>query len=117
MLESPHGAVDPGMNRACHRSLVTLCLLGVCVGASALGFGREDGGAVLGRPLNFSVELRSDAGDDLRPECARAEVRFGDIRVPPSEVRVRIDRGTAGPILRVATLAAIDEPIVTVDVA
>ena len=118
MLESPHAAraPTPGMNRDCLRFLVATCLLGVCIDASALGFGREDSGAVLGRPLSFSVELRTGPGDDIRPECTKAEVHFGDTRVPPSEVRVRIDGGGSGQTLKVTTSAAVDEPVVTVDV-
>ncbi len=91
--------------------------LAACLEAAAIGFGRAPQSAVLGQPLDFVVNLRLDAGEFLAPECISAEVTVGEQRVPPGSVRATLEeRGAGSALVRVVTSAAIDEPVVTVQV-
>jgi hypothetical protein len=81
--------------------------------ASAAGFGAGGAGAVLGQPLDFAVQLRLDAGEALTPECLSAEVAVGDRALPKAQVRAVIEAQSADLVrIRVQTSAAIDEPVV-----
>ena len=82
----------------------------------AWGFGKAQASAVLGVPLDFGVGLRLDAAEAL-PECLSAEVSVGDIPVPRSAVFVALETAAGGPVLRVRTTVAIDEPLVTVQLS
>ena len=79
----------------------------------AWGFGRPQSSAVLGVPLDFSVALRLDASESP-PECLAADVSAGDIPVPRSAVFVSLESAAGGPVVRVRTSVAIDEPLVTI---
>jgi len=79
----------------------------------AWGFGRAQSSAVLGVPLDFSVALRLDASESP-PECLAADVSAGDIPVPRSAVFVSLESAAGGPVVRVRTTVAIDEPLVTI---
>ncbi len=81
--------------------------------AWALGLGNGPASVVLGQPLDFVVVVRLEADD--RAECLQAEVYVGDQRAVPATVRLR-DIG-AGTTLRVGTVVAIDEPVVTVQLS
>jgi len=70
---------------------------------------------VLGQPLNFSVQLRSDTGEPITPECIAAEVSVGDRRLPAAQVRASLESlGADGARVRVFTLQRIDEAVVSV---
>jgi len=93
-----------------------LSAAGLLVGlgdAHAWGFGRAQPSAVLGQPLDFSVELRLDPSEPA-PECLSAEVSSGDIPVPRSVVYVSLEASPGGTAVRVRTSVVIDEPVVTV---
>lgn len=86
--------------------------------AVALGFDRVVGNATLGQPLNLSVPLRLESGETLGAECVKADVTVGERRLPSTLVRVRIESAGAGERrLRVTTSVAMDEPIVSIDLA
>ncbi|MCO5124137.1 MAG: hypothetical protein M9915_10390 [Rhizobacter sp.] len=84
--------------------------------AMATGFGRMNNATTLGQQLDFTVPLRLDAGESVSADCVTAEVLSGEFRVPPSQVRVALDPGSDANerLIRVATRATIDEPVVTV---
>ncbi len=84
----------------------------------ATGFGRMNNATMLGQQLDFTVPLRLDAGESVSADCVTAEVLSGEFRVPPSQVRVAVDPGSDANerLIRVATRATIDEPVVTVTV-
>lgn len=94
-----------------------LALLGLHGGVQALGFGQAGSQAVLGLPLDFAVAVRVEPDEQADAECLRAEVRFGDVQLGTSQVRVQWDPASAGPqrTARVTTLAPVNEPIITVD--
>jgi pilus assembly protein FimV len=84
----------------------------------ALGFGSVTNTTVLGQPLAFAVPLRMDADEFVSVECVFAEVHAGDVRVPPSQVRVSLDppRDGGERVLRITTTALIDEPVINIEV-
>ena len=70
---------------------------------------------MLGQPLDFSVQVRLDAGETLTVECVGAEVHVSDQRLPPTAVRTLIDQqGNGSARVRVQTQQAIDEPVVSI---
>jgi pilus assembly protein FimV len=100
-------------------SHLLVALLGLCASwsAGAIGFGQATPSTVLGRPLEFRVVVRLDAGETLDPACVRATVAVGDAVVPGAGVGTLV---TTGPddtaVVRVRTLMRIDEPLVSVQV-
>jgi hypothetical protein len=85
--------------------------------AWAIGLGNGTTSTVLGRPLEFRVVVRLDAGEALDPACVRAAVAVGEVQLPADGVGTLV---TTGPddtaVVRVRTLARIDEPVVSVQV-
>ena len=97
-------------------ALFILSAVALMVGAGesqAWGFGRAQSSAVLGVPLDFSVALRLDTSESP-PECLAADVSAGDVPVPRSAVFVSLESAAGGPVVRVRTTVAIDEPLVTI---
>lgn len=85
------------------------------VAAAGAGLTQGAPALVLGQPLNFSVQLRSDTGEPITPECIGAEVSVGDRRLPAAQVRAALESlGADGARVRVFTLQRIDEPVVSV---
>ena len=83
--------------------------------AWAAGFGEGGSNAVLGQPLDFSVQLRLDAGETANAECVSAEVTVGDRRLAAQQVRTQLfATGADLARVRVLTLVALDEPVVVV---
>ncbi|AKJ29803.1 Fe-S oxidoreductase [Caldimonas brevitalea] len=74
--------------------------------------------AVLGRPLELTVTIRSDASDGFSSECVNAEVMVGDVPLPSSAFLLRTVPGAVSGewTLHLTTHQAVQEPIVTVDV-
>jgi pilus assembly protein FimV len=98
--------------------LIGLVLLSAAHGASAIGWTRAQQTAVLGQPLDFNAALRLDPGDRVPPECVAAEVTVGEQRLPPPGLRLQVDSSNPAVLaMRVLTLFAIDEPVVTVALA
>jgi pilus assembly protein FimV len=97
-------------------ALVTWIVGAMPVAAAGLGAG--DAAAVLGRPLDFAVAVRLDAGEQLTPECVAAAVNFGDRRVPPPLVRVLVEPTSASTVrLRVQTQSTVDEPVLSLELS
>ncbi|HEY2558967.1 MAG TPA: hypothetical protein VGI48_04565 [Caldimonas sp.] len=86
--------------------------------AQAIGFGRGVTSTTLGAPLDFSAQLAVDNDEMPARECVAAEVRVGDARLAPEQVRATIENGPrpGDRRVRVTTRSAIDEPVVTIDV-
>lgn len=83
--------------------------------SSAAGFGAAGQAAWLGEPLDFVVQLRLEAGEVVAPGCVDAGVTFGERRLPPAQIRARIEaQGTEGARIRVRTGPAVDEPVIGV---
>jgi len=100
--------------------LMRFFLLLVCglnaTAVAALTLERVRGAAVLGRPLDITVPLQFQPGEESGPHCFKAEVVFGDIQLAAGAVIVR-EEGAASAqsaLLRIATSQVIDEPVVVV---
>ena len=89
-----------------------LCLLPPA--AMALGFGPVDGATILGQRLNLSTQLSVEPQDALTEACVSAEVRVGDSRLGPEQVRVALSGGpnATQKTLRITSTVVVDEPIV-----
>ncbi len=88
-----------------------------------LGLGHPVSRAILGDTLSVSVPVRLDAGEDLGADCVKADVYFGDEKVPASRVQTQLNT-TAAPlghkaeqVIQVRTSVLINEPVVTVYVS
>ena len=85
------------------------------LGAIAAGMGPGSGNAVLGQALDFVVQLRIDGSEALSAECISAEVSGGERKVPASQVRTGFEVLGADLLrVRVSTLQALDEPVISV---
>ena len=82
----------------------------------ALGLGAGPQSVPLGQALDLAVQVRLDAGETLTPECVQAEVWVGEQRPLPATVSTRLNAAANTAIIRIGTSAAIDEPVVTVQV-
>lgn len=87
-----------------------MLLFAVAFEARALSLGRATSMPVLGQPLNLSVALGLDGGEELSPQCVSADVYFGDNRQPAPAVRAGLEANA----IRVVTNTLVDEPVVTV---
>ncbi len=100
-----------------------LALAGLTPSAWALGLAGSSGAAVIGQPLDVTVQARLDNGESLSPECVSAEVNFGEQRVTPTAVRTSVESagsgaGSANAVrIRVKTTTPIDEPVVDLQVS
>jgi len=97
------------------RLLVTLAWL-VSVEAQALTLGRVQGAALIGRPLDVSVQLQLDPNQSIANDCFQADVFHADTRQNPAGVRVMLEPTASpqSPKLRITSDSRIDEPVVTV---
>ena len=82
----------------------------------AMGFGAVGGGALIGRPLDFSTTVRLEPDEVLDQGCVRAEVLSGESRLDAAQTRVSVNAGasTSERRILVTTTDRIDEPVVTV---
>src|SRR5688572_18100401 len=94
---------------------ILFALAVLAVDAMAIGLGPAPQSALLGQRLDISIPLRLEAGESVADDCVGADVMVGDSRVASAQVRARVEGGTA-PAVRVTTLSAVDEPVVSVDI-
>jgi hypothetical protein len=89
----------------------------VCQQVGAIGFGRVSSDAVLGQNLSVTVPVHVDAGERFGADCVSVEIYFGESRLLPSQVRTLVESAGSDANWRVliSTAAAIDEPVVEVD--
>ena len=95
--------------------LALLCAAGV---SHALVLGPVTGTAWIGRPLDLVIQVQGAMGEDAVSSCFEAEVYHGDSRQEASRVRLVAQAGNQPQLteVRVASMAAVDEPLVTVQV-
>ena len=99
--------------RACTFGIVLLC---ASLGSSALNLGRVRGVAIVGQPLDVTVQVQLDGDETPTSLCVEADVFHADTRQDSGRVRVTIEPG-AQPLsanVRIFSSAAIDEPVVTI---
>ena len=81
-----------------------------------MSLGRHSGTALIGRPLDMSVQAVLEAQDDAGSLCMEADVFYADNKLDKSRVRVTLERSASAPqqaLIRVRSSALIDEPVVT----
>ena len=92
-------------------------LLLFAMDSMALSLGRHRGVAIIGRPLDVSVQATLDAQDDPANICLEADVFFADRRLGGSGVRVSSEKAGSSSqdmLIRIRASALIDEPVVMV---
>lgn len=94
-------------------TLATAMLLGLPWAAGAQALGNIKADAFIGRPLEASLPITLEQGTD---PCVRAEVSFGDSKLPPEQVSATVLGAPGAQRVRVQTSLPIDEPVVTVAV-
>ena len=98
------------------RSALALGLLALALTGSAATLGRMQGAALIGRPLDLSVQVQLGETEDLASPCLEAEVFHADNRQDPSRIRVTLERGAQpdSALVRIVSSVPVDEPLVTV---
>ena len=97
--------------------IISGLLLLFAMDSMALSLGRHRGVAIIGRPLDVTVQATLDAQDDPANVCLEADVFFADRRLGGSEVRVTSEKASSGLrdfLIRVRASALIDEPVVMI---
>ena len=96
--------------------LVWLLLCASAVDVQALGLGRLQGAAQIGRPLDVSVQIQIDPGEDITALCLDVEIYHADVRQDRSLIRVTLDAASAVRLTsaRIESLNTVDETVVTV---
>src|SRR6476661_10108918 len=108
------------MARTMKHSRASRCAALAIVGCLAHGagqaatVGRAQGAVLIGRPLEITVPTVVEGSGDSAPECAEAEIFYGDTKVPAGNVSTELQTGARGPLVRVRSRAAVNEPVVTV---
>lgn len=83
----------------------------------AMSLGRHRGAALIGRPLDISVQAVLDAQDDIASLCLDADVFYADNKLDKSRVRVtaeKVSSGTQDAVIRIRATSLVDEPVVTI---
>lgn len=100
-----------------HRALLTgglwLCL---SAGALAVTLGPNTRSAVLGQPLDLSMQLMLDAGDDPQALCLEADVFYVDKPLDKASVRITQEKATTAQdwLVHVRSAIPVEGPVVTV---
>lgn len=106
-------------NRVCI-GLPALALLLVQLSFSTHAFtlGNLRGSAVIGRPLDVSIQVQSDVGEAVSSQCVTAHVSYADVRQTSVNVSVVPAAGASqGAVVQVRAPAAVNEPVVTLEVS
>ena len=104
------------MNVKFRNKLLGLLMLLAAGHGAALTLGRVRGAAVVGQPLDVSIQVQLNADESASALCLEADVFHADSRQDPSRVRISVDPAAQGPLVnaRVTSSAYVDEPMVTV---
>ncbi len=95
--------------------LATFLLLAVALDSSALTLGRIRGAALVGQPLDVTVQAQLAPDESAGNLCAEADVFHADTRQDGARVRVSVEPGQGQTAnIRVQSSNAVDEPMVTV---
>lgn len=91
-------------------------LLALAFDGSAATLGRMQGAALIGQPLNLSVQVQLGDGEDAASPCLEAEVFHADNRQDPGRIRVTLESiaQTQSGVVRIVSSTPVDEPLVTV---
>lgn len=81
-----------------------------------MSLGRHRGAAIIGRPLDISIQAVLDAQEDLATACIDADVFYSDTKLSRGRVQVSSERVGSGQdaVIHVRTSVPIDEPVVSI---
>lgn len=81
-----------------------------------MSLGRHRGAAVIGRPLDISIQAVLDAQEDLAASCIDADVFYSDTKLARGRIQVSSERvgGGQDAVIHVRTSLPIDEPVVSI---
>ena len=82
-----------------------------------MSLGRHRGPALIGKPLDISVQAVLDAQDDVAGLCLEADVFYAENKIDSSKIRVGLTRtspSSTDAVITIRSSALIDEPVVTV---
>lgn len=107
------------MSYAVNKRLFVLSALMLLAAANsiAMSLGRQRGAALIGRPLDISVQAVLDAQDDIAKLCLDADVFYADTKIDKSRVRVtaeKVSPGTQDAVIRIRSTSLVDEPVVSI---
>ena len=101
-------------------ALALLILTLFATGSStAMSLGKYRGAALVGRPLDISVQAVLGAQDDPAALCIEADAFYADNRLDKSLVRISTEKALSNPLdilIRVRSSVLVDEPVVTLNV-
>ncbi|MCX7662536.1 MAG: hypothetical protein N2Z61_02140 [Tepidimonas fonticaldi] len=99
------------------KSALTSLLIVAAAQGHAQSLGAVQGAVIIGRPLDIVVQSPGATGDDTGAQCVQADVRYGEMRLSPSDVSVTVERDAAQAtgVLRVRSRLPVNEPFVTVE--
>ena len=81
-----------------------------------MSLGRYRGAALIGRPLDISVQAILGAQDDPAALCIEADAFYADNRLDKALVRVSTEKVLSNPVdtlIRIRSSVPVDEPVVT----
>ena len=85
----------------------------------AMSLGRYRGTALVGRPLDISVQAVLGTQDDPAALCIEADAFYADNKLDRSQVRVSTEKALSNPLdtlIRIRSSVLVDEPVVTLNV-
>ena len=99
------------LNRLFALGVTCSALLLASVDSSALTLGRLHGTALLGKPLDVSIQVQSAADEDISSACFDADVRYGDTPLEHGRINVKAAAGSQPNTLmvRVSSSVPVDE--------
>ena len=101
------------------KAAIFCCMLfGGLAPALALTLGSLQGPVWIGRSMDVALALYAEAGEDMAALCLEADVFYADTRQDPRGVSLSFQAGLPGQpaMLRIASAALVDEPMVTLHV-
>ena len=107
-----------GLRMAVKAAIFCCMLLGGVAPALALTLGSLPGPVWIGRSMDVALALYAEAGEDVAALCLEADVFYADTRQDPRGVSLSFKAGLPGQpaMLRIASAALVDEPMVTLHV-
>ena len=99
-------------------AILCCMLLGGLAPALALTLGSLQRPVWIGRSMDVALALYAEAGEDVAALCLEADVFYADTRQDPRGVSLSFKAGLPGQpaMLRIASAALVDEPMVTLHV-
>lgn len=87
--------------------------------AQAMGVGRPQTLSALGQPLNLLFPVQLATGENLTPDCVRAEVQAGESRLPPTLVQLQLEGESENAVraVRLLSVVQVDEPLVSIQLS